>query len=400
MKVKILKSTLNGKVKIPSSKSYGHRYIIALSLAEGKSIIKNVNMCDDIEATLNCIYNLNKNYEIKNKEITLFDSMKKEEAIYNCNESGSTLRFLIPIALLKNEKATFIGKERLIERGIDIYEEVLKEVTFKKFKKEIEVEGKIESGTYEIDGSKSSQYVTGLLFTLPLLKGDSEIRIKNKLESKNYILMTIEVLKKCGIDVDIFYEDENIKKIYIKGNQNYKAVDIEVEGDISNAAFVEAFNYFGSSIKLEGINENSMQGDIVYKKYFKLLSEKYSTVDIKDSIDLGPVIMAFASLNKGGHITGTKRLKFKESDRGEVMKLELQKFGVDVKIEDNDIYIDNKNIREPKEELCGHNDHRIVMALSLFASKYNIVINGAEAVSKSYPTYFSDMEKIGLKVIK
>ena len=383
MKVKIKKSNLNGIINAMPSKSYSHRLIIANALAGNTNKIDNILYSDDIKATSDCV----KNYIINN-----FD----DNIIFDCNESGTTLRLLIPILLTKFSQYTIRAKQRLIDRGIDVYENILKNVKFKKKDNYIFVNGRLEPGDYYLPGNISSQYISGLLYSLPLLNSDSSIHITTELESKNYILMTLDVLSKFKIIVD---HDDNYKNYYIKGKQKYMGVDSSVEGDYSNASFIDAFNYFNdNNIKIIGLNENSLQSDRIYKNYFEILDKGIPTLDISNCIDLGPVLFAFASLKNGACFIGTKRLKIKESDRAVAMKTELEKFGVDIVVNEDNVIIKKTNIHKPDSILDSHNDHRIVMSLSLFSNFFDIEINDAQAINKSYPDYFEDLKKLGANI--
>lgn len=402
MKVWINKSIANGTIIAQPSKSYAHRLLIASCLAKEESIVKNIVLSDDIIATINCIKTLGKEVEIEGKEIkTLriknkdnYDINLYDELIFDCNESGSTLRFFIPIALTLGKKVTFKGTKRLIQRGIKIYEDICEKQNIQLIKDECSITfiGKLKSDVFEIDGSISSQFITGLLFALPLLEGESQIKIISKLESKNYIDITIDVLKKAGIEVDIC-EDK-----YIINKQIYKNNSYITEGDYSNSAFIECFNYLNGNVSIQGLNQFSVQGDKKYLDILPKLNEGYCTVDISNCIDLGPILFCFASLKYGGCFTGTNRLKIKESDRIGAVRNELNKFGVEVIEDDNKVYIKNNNIHKPDEILNGQNDHRIVMALSVMLSVYGGCIEEAQAINKSYPGFFKDLEKLGIEV--
>ena len=188
----------------------------------------------------------------------------------------------------------------------------------------------------------------------------------------------------------------NEKVIYIKGSQKYIPADITVEGDYSNAAFIDAFNCTGSSITLSGLDENSLQGDRIYKKYFDEILSARAELDVSDCPDLAPVLMTLAAINNGARLTGTARLRMKESDRGEAMKAELSKFGADITVNENEIIINKTALHESKELLSGHNDHRIVMSLTVMCALFGGEIEGAQAVKKSYPDFFEQLKKVGL----
>ncbi len=206
--------------------------------------------------------------------------------------------------------------------------------------------------------------------------------------------MTLQALKLFGIDAG--WENENT--LYIKGDQEYKGIDGEVEGDYSNAAFLEALNLTGGEVKITGLDEESLQGDKVYSEYFEKIKNGDAILDIANCPDLGPVFFAAAALLGGAKFTGTRRLRIKESDRAQAMKEELSKFGIDVDVEENSVYVHGGNVKAPTVELYGHNDHRIVMALSNIAVKTGAVIEGAQAVDKSFPDFFEKLKTLGIEV--
>ena len=392
MNVIIKKSKLKGEVIAPPSKSYSHRYLIGAMLANNKSVISNIYFSDDVLATLNCIKAMGKNYKIDGNNIEIYDdNIDNDLPIFDCNESGSTLRFFIPIGLSKYEKVIFKGSKRLLERGISIYENILKDVEFIKEENQITIIGKLNPGHYKIDGSISSQYITGLLFALPLLDEDSIIEVLPPITSKNYIDMTLEVLNKYQIKYEMH---DNIIKIF--KNQSYIAINQFIEGDYSNAAFLDAFNYFNNNIVIKNLNPYSLQGDKVYIDYFKKLNEGNVELDIKNCIDLGPILFVFASLKHGATFINTNRLKIKESDRASAIKEELAKINVNIEILDNKVIVHKSNIINNNIAFNSHNDHRIAMALSLLATQFDITINDANCINKSYPHYFKDLKKLGV----
>ncbi|MBR2024894.1 MAG: 3-phosphoshikimate 1-carboxyvinyltransferase, partial [Clostridia bacterium] len=317
MRVRIEPSIAKGVIKAPPSKSYAHRYLIASALAKGISEVDGIIPSDDMEATLKCISALGVSINQQNQKVTLKNTnLKKQEADFYCNESGSTLRFFIPIALALGGINNFHGTERLISRGISVYEEICNEQSIKieKTKEKITFIGKLKPGTFNVRGDISSQFITGLLFALPLLNGDSVINITTNLESTGYIDITLDVLKQFGIQID-----KNGNSFYIRGNQNYISQNVTVEGDMSNGAFLDAFNILKGDVSVIGLKNDSLQNDSAYKIMFENLKKSFCTCDISNCIDLGPILFAVASVCNGGKFIGTKRLRIKESDRVEAM---------------------------------------------------------------------------------
>jgi 3-phosphoshikimate 1-carboxyvinyltransferase len=229
---------------------------------------------------------------------------------------------------------------------------------------------------------------------LPLLKEDSEIKLTTPLQSSPYIDLTLEILNEFGIQI----ERPDDRTFKIKGNQEFKPTKLYCEGDWSNSAFLEAFNLIGGSVKVDGLNINSTQGDKIYRGYFEKLKQGTPTLDITDCPDLAPILMTVASLLNGAVLKGTSRLKIKESDRGEVMKNELSKFSADITVLEDEIIIKKADLKTPTETLCGNNDHRIAMSLTVISSVFSGVIENAECVNKSYPLFFEDCEKLGIKL--
>lgn len=389
-------STPRGDIISPPSKSYAHRALICAGLAKGKSKISNISFSDDIKATLNCLSSLGAEIEIQGNsaEITGIDDFKNfnSNSLF-CNESGSTLRFFIPLCLLSDNETVLNGTEKLISRPLSIYEDISKKqgLLFKKESNYVKVKGKVKADIFEIKGNISSQFISGLLFALPLLENDSEINIIPPFESKPYVDLTVSILKKFGIDID--YGDLNIK---IKGNQKYEPQNVTVEGDWSNAAFLYAFRESGADVNVLGTNMASSQGDKVCLEYFKAIKDGRPTLNLTDCPDLAPIMFAFAGLYNGAVFTGTDRLRLKESDRISAMQEELLKFGIVLMSGDNSVTIDSSNFHAPSEIISGHNDHRIVMANAFLLSKTGGRIDGFEAVKKSYPDFFDIISKAGV----
>jgi len=399
MDVRINKSIATGEISAPPSKSLAHRYIILAALSKGESIVSNVDLSEDIKATIDCIKELGAHVRIDNDKVYvkgIGSHIDRDSLNFYCRESGSTMRFFMGISMLFGVPSNFYGSETLRKRPFSVYETICKDnnIDFIREEDHIYIKGKVSAGNFKIPGDISSQFITGLLFILPLLKEDSVIELLPPVESKSYLDLTLQALNCFGAEVS--WKSDNV--LMIKGNQKYCNTDVRVEGDFSNAAFLEAFNLLGGRVNVADLKQNSLQGDRVYRDFYKELKEKKAEVDISDCPDLGPVLFAMAALLNGGIFTGTRRLKIKESDRGHVMCEELSKFGVESIVEENSIEIKKCILKAPDVKLSGHNDHRIVMALSLVLSVTGGIIEGAEAVRKSYPDYFNDIKKLGIEV--
>lgn len=399
MKVKILPSKTSGEVSAPPSKSFAHRYLIGSVLSRGKCVIKNIADSDDISATLSCIEQLGGSVTKDGNIVTVIPTNEKqiENAVFDCKESGSTLRFFIPVVLATGAKnCTFSGSERLLARGIKEYEKLFEnsDVTIKSDEKSIEVNGTLSAGNYEISGEVSSQYTTGMLFALSVLLGKSTLKITGNAESRAYVDMAIKVLKDFG--ADIAEPEKNYFEINGKGRLS--PGEFTVEGDWSNAAFLIALSRLLGTISVSGLNENSVQGDRFSSVAFDALDGENAEIDLKDCPDLAPILFAYAAYKNGGKFINTRRLRVKESDRANVMAEELKKFGANVKVYENSVEIEKTQLKPPIVPLCGHNDHRIVMALSVLAAVFGAEIDGAEAVNKSYPDFFRVIKKAGVNV--
>lgn len=396
MRVRIEKGTAFGKIKVPSSKSVAHRLLISAALSEGKSVIRDVPFCEDVLATIDCLKALGIKTEICGSDVTVWGRNIKEvtpEAPLMCRESGSTIRFMLPIAMLTGKEVIFKGAEGLMKRPMTVYEDLFSG-KFQRCDDFIRVSGGIDSGSYSVAGNISSQFISGLLFALVLAGGDSVINIIPPVESRSYIDLTIGAMKQFNVDVK--WIDECT--LGISGNQKYSPADVTVEGDFSGAAFPDALNFLGGNVEVDGLNPNSMQGDRVYKEHFAALDKGYTTIDLKDCPDLAPVLFALAAAKNGGTFTGTARLKIKESDRADTMAKELEKFGASVTVREDSVTVEPAALHKPTECINGHNDHRIVMATAILLTLTGGEIEGAQAISKSYPAFFEDLRSVGIGV--
>ena len=398
MTITISPSPLRGVVKAPPSKSMGHRLLIAAGLADGVSVIRGISDSEDMHATMDVLRALGAECDKQGDIVTVrgIDPRHAESAIASCRECGSTLRFFIPICLLSGADITLSGSPRLFSRPLGVYEELCREqgLGFDRRETEVALRGTLRSGDFSIPGDISSQFISGLLFALPLCDGDSTLRLIPPVESRSYIDMTLDALATFSIRAE--WRDE--LTLCIPGGQRYRATDAAVEGDYSNAAFFLALRTLGMDVGMTDLPERTRQGDRVCVDYFRALADGTPTLSIGDCPDLGPILMAVAAAKNGCVLTDTHRLKIKESDRGEAMACELAKFGVRTELTPDTITVHGGTLHAPSETLSGHNDHRIVMSLSTLCTLVGGTVEGAEAVRKSLPDYFEILKSIGSEI--
>lgn len=396
MRVKITPGRAKGHIQAPPSKSMAHRMLIAAAMADGESLIKGVSECDDVRATLSCLESLGVRIEKNGSDYRVFGTDFKKithQGELFCRESGSTIRMLIPPATLSGNTVCFTASEGLLKRPMTPYKEIYEDLgfLFERTDRGYLVKGSIPAGEYTIPGNLSSQFISGLIFALAALKGESIIKITPPIESRSYIDMTLEAIK--HFSATAFFEDD--LTIRIKGG-GYKACEACVEGDYSGAAFPYALNLLGGEVEISGLSESSSQGDKVYREYFRLLSLGTPEIDISDCPDLGPILFAMAAAKGGARFTGTKRLKVKESDRAAAMAEELSKLGISLLVEENSVTVESTKLCSPTEPIHSHNDHRIVMATAILLTQVGGEIIGAEAINKSYPDFFKDLMKLNI----
>ena len=409
----------SGTITIPPSKSMSHRAIICAALASGTSIIRNIAWSDDILVTMEGMRKLGAHIE-KHDDYAVITGIRNFRDIRDteifCNESGSTLRFFIPIFSLCEQPITFRGQGRLLQRPQSVYEEIFhhQNLSFQQDQDHITINGSLQAGEYTVRGDISSQFISGLLFTLPLLNKKSIIHITEPFESRSYIQLTIDMLKRFQIATA--WLDENT--ITIEGNQSYHACDYTIEGDFSQFAFFGVLAAINHDLRIEGMDSTSKQGDkailsILEKSGIVIQSEERGyqihhgtihpiTIDLKDCPDLGPILTVLGMYAEGTiQIINAGRLRIKESDRIEAMESELRKCGVDIRSTQDTITITGKERYSGGRQFDGHNDHRIVMSLAVAASRMDkpCTIHGAQAIRKSYPAFFEDLQKIGGKVV-
>lgn len=401
MDLRITPAKLSGKVVVPPSKSVAHRMIIAAALSDGVSTISNLFPSVDITATMDCMKALGAKISFSNNTAVIEGITKSpDKAVLDCCESGSTLRFLIPVACALGVDAEFIGRGKLPQRPITPFLDELPKHGISFILPEngenlpCSVHGKLTGGRFEIDGGISSQFITGLLFALPLLNEDSEIVLTSPLQSKPYVNITIGVLRDFGCEIS-----ETNTGYFVKGNQRLVPFSGSVEGDFSQAAFFYVANSLGSSIEIDGLNEKSLQGDKAIVEICKKAvdSGKAFELDCSDIPDLVPILSVLGCFCDGkSRITNVARLKIKECDRLLVTEECLNIIGGKVKSTADTLEIDGVETLKGGEVGC-FNDHRIAMSMAIAATRCEnpLIIRGAECVSKSFPNFFEVYRTLG-----
>ena len=418
--LKIFPSKLKGEVKIPPSKSMAHRAIICAALSDGLCIIENIDYSDDIIATIDAMNSLGATivkYKHHIEVIGAFGNVKqaKETRIIDCNESGSTLRFLVPISLLFEGSSKFIGRGNLGKRPLTTYYNIFDnqgiEYSYEKENLNLIVNGKLQPGTFEVEGNVSSQFITGLLFTLPLLKEDSKIVITTEMESKGYIDLTLRAMNDFGIEII----NNNYKEFIIKGNQKYNARNYRVEGDYSQAAFFLCADSLGNDVLCKALDLNSLQGDKEIIDILERMNVVFNANDTgvmgitKDELvstvidgsqcpDIIPVLTAVAALSKGTtEIINAGRLRIKECDRLAAVTSELNKLGANIVEKEDGLIVTGVEKLQGGVEVWSHKDHRIAMTLAIASTRCEepIIIQDYECIAKSYPHFFDDFKALG-----
>lgn len=385
MNVTILPGTLKGAVTPPSSKSQTHRAVLALMLAQGEGKLSNLAVSEDIQATQDCVAALKSGQPAQADGLPLLD----------CGESGSTLRFLIPVALAVRGGGRFTGRGRLMERPqgpyIRLFEE--KGILWNQEGTCLTVAGQLEPGVYALSGNVSSQFITGLLYALPLLPGDSRIVLTTPLESRGYVDMTLDMLRRFDIKVE-----EQEDGFLVPGNQTYQARDLTLEADWSGAAFWYAANFLGAQVDIQGLNPDSVQGDRqIGTLYWKLARPGDVDIDLSQCPDLAPPLAAMAAVRKGTtRFVHAGRLRMKESDRLETIARTLNALGAKAQVGEDTLTLEGVDHLEGGT-VDGCNDHRIAMmaAVAAVACKEPVTILGAECVKKSYPRFWEDYTALG-----
>ncbi len=407
-------NALSGEIRIPSSKSISHRAVIAAGLADGPSELTGILDSVDLQATIEGLRALGVTILHQDADINalgVYGGLSGQGGTIDCHESGSTIRFLIPISLLTEKPYTFIGKGKLVERPLSLFSELFEE-------KQVEYtydgrlpfscQGPLESGHFKIRGDVSSQFITGLLYALPLIQGDSTIEITHTFESKPYVDLTLEMLSAFGITI---IETEN--GFRIPGNQTYTPCQLTVEGDYSQAAFWIVAGLLKGDLQLSNLKKNTKQGDKaivaiaqemggnVVETDTGLLVSASSThgalIDASQIPDLVPILAVLASVSRGEtRIYNAERVRIKESDRLLAIATELKKMGAKIEERPDGLVIQGVDFLVGAE-VDAWNDHRIAMALTIASlkTKGSIVLRGAESIEKSYPHFFEDFKALG-----
>ncbi len=418
--LKIYPSKLKGEVKIPPSKSMAHRAIICAALSDGLCIIENIDYSDDIIATIDAMNSLGAKI-VKHKDyievIGAYGSDEKpqETRIIDCNESGSTLRFLVPISLLFKGSSKFIGRGNLGKRPLTTYYNIFErqgiEYSYEEGNLNLVINGELNPGTFEVEGNVSSQFITGLLFTLPLLKEDSKIIITTEMESKGYIDLTLRAMSDFGVEII----NNNYREFIIKGNQKYNARNYRVEGDYSQAAFFLCADSLGNDVLCKGLDLNSLQGDKEVIDILERMNVVFNANDIgvkgttngelastvidgSQCPDIIPVLTSVAALTKGTtEIINAGRLRIKECDRLAAVTSELNKLGAKIIEKEDGLVVTGVEKLQGGVEVWSHKDHRIAMTLAIASTRCEepIVIKDYECIAKSYPKFFEDFKALG-----
>ena len=402
MDIRIRPVPLHGAVTPPPSKSQAHRLILCAALAGGRSVIRNLAFSQDIRATLGCVSALGASWTEQESGVIAVNGIGGREFTgalphLDCGESGSTLRFLIPIALAVAGGAEFTGRGRLMQRPQKPYLDLFDQMGIKYEQKDdrLRVEGRLRAGEYRMAGNVSSQFFTGLLYALPLLEGQSRIVPTTALESEDYIRMTIQAQALAGLSVE-----ELPGGGYAVQGQRYRPMDVAVEADWSQAGFWYAAKSLGSDLTICGMDEQSLQGDRRIAEFAALLGREGDwEIDVSQCPDLVPPLAAMAALRRGDcRITGAARLRIKESDRLSAVTAALNAMGARVEEFPEELLIHGVSSLKGGAVIDCCNDHRIAMMCAVAATRSvggETVLQGAECVRKSYPDFWQVYRELG-----
>ena len=402
MNMTITPAVLKGIVTPPPSKSQAHRLIIAAALSDGFCKLSNVDLSEDIQATLRCMRTLDADASADGTIIRGADLVDGHEEpapeVMDCGESGSTLRFLIPVALALKGGGKFTGHGRLMERPQEPYFALFREkgIFYEQKDGVLTVEGKLTAGVYTLPGNVSSQFITGLLYALPLLEGDSRIELTTDLESRGYVDMTLDALKRFGVTA----EYDGKRTFHVPGNQYYQHQNLAIEADWSNAAFWYGAKFLGCPVEIGGLDQASVQGDRAIAGFYEQMGGAGRLeLDVSQCPDLVPPLAAMAALRAGETtaIVNAGRLRIKESDRLATVTEVLNALGAQVEEHEDHLVIHGREKLAGGVTVSGHNDHRIAMMAAIAAIRCEkpVTITGAECVKKSYPRFWEDYKALG-----
>ena len=407
----------SGVLTAPPSKSMAHRAVLCAALADGESRLTGLAHSQDIDATLAAAAALGAQVEAGESWARIAGAapLQAPAAPVDCCESGSTLRFLIPLAALTGRPVAFTGRGRLMQRPQSVYQELFASqgLRFEQEGDTLTVAGPLRPGCFSLAGDVSSQFISGLLFALPLLDGDSRLCLKPPVESRSYIEMTRASQSRFG--VSSAWLDEYT--LAVPGGQAYRPRDMAIEGDWSQVAFPAALGVLAGDVTVTGLEPGTLQGDAVILDILRRCGGRAEAVpggvrfqksalhgtkiDLADCPDLGPILMALGLLCEGETvIANAGRLRLKESDRIAAMEQELRKLGGQIESDGGTVTIRRSVLHAPAGPLWGHNDHRVVMSLTVLAAAAGlpVQIDGAEAVAKSWPGFFAAVRQLGVEV--
>ena len=411
--------TVGGNIAAPPSKSMAHRAVLCAALAKGTSHLHHLAFSKDISATLGAAGRLCARVTTGENDAVVegLGRFLPVDAPVDCCESGSTLRFLIPLASLTGQEVTFTGRGRLMERPQSVYKTLYQQqgLRFEQGADRLTVEGALTPGEYELAGNVSSQFISGLLFALPLLDGDSTLHLIPPVESRSYIGMTRAVQAAFGVTSR--WLDGNT--LALPGRQHYRPCDYDVEGDYSQAAFPAVLGAVCGGVTVTGLRPDTLQGDAVILDILRRCGAQFTRdgdtvtfakaplhgvdIDLADCPDLGPVLMVLGLLCEGTTvIRNAERLRLKESDRIAAMEAELRACGGVLESEGGTITVHGcaEHLHAPEGILHGHNDHRVVMSLAVLsaAAGLPLTVDDAEAIQKSWPNFFAAIRPLGVEV--
>lgn len=407
MKGIIQPRTLQGTVTVPTSKSIAHRAIVCAALSKGVSEISRVPICDDIDATIGAVRTLGAQVHVKDDHLIVqgIGHQTRGKVTIDCKESGSTLRFLVPVTLaMCNDFVRFVGSAGLAARPMEPYRRIAAErgIYFHDDSRrnpartlDLNIKGKLKGGRFELPGGVSSQFVSGLLMVMPIFK-KGMIDVDGTLQSRAYVDLTLDCMRKFGVEMVNF----NYKR-FVYDSGHYRRCDLEIEGDYSQAAFFAVANYLGAKIEIDGLNEQSLQGDKAIYAMLDRLSARAKdetlTFDGSDCPDLIPVFCVACALSKGKTIIeNIGRLRLKECDRQAAICKELSALGANIAPQGDSIVIEGvQSLRGGK--VSAHGDHRIAMSLAIAATRADgdVALDDCDCVAKSYPGFWNDYRALG-----